>query len=536
MADQPPNDRRDPQQPSSIESSTNISGGIDLDAQRDVNIGGDVVGRDKVTEIVEGDKVAGDKIVAQQITATGRGIAIGKLNIPIVPLAAALGIGLAALLLIVLISSRTQQQVQQILPTPTPEKMAGDFNVLVAEFGEESSAGTIQATDRSRQLSKTVFDTLLAQKNDLPDASIRTAIELRSGGASSTGVLITDETTAQQAAAQTGAQMVIYGTIDQQGDFTPNFYVAPEVRGDITGLNTGAFQFGDQPIQFGSGAQFNASADLRTRSSALMYIITGLTYDLFGRVEQSLEIYQQARDQLQAWPEKGQGKEILYFFLGQAAFFKQFRVAPAEAPALNDQAQDAFERALNSNPAYTRAMIGLGGVFNTRIQRLNTTADALGSSDLSEMFAWYDKALAQARLDGDVFMEHMANFSLAGAYYLQGAAYRFKGDPENAVASFVAAIQSLDPAEQYFAANQRQREATQVYLLRGNINKQRAETVSAQGDRAQAQTLYGEAQKYYQRCIDQAERVPNDRFVTDTIVRDFCRPLLQQVTTALNTP
>jgi tetratricopeptide (TPR) repeat protein len=535
MTDQPPVDHSYPQQSSSSESITNVSGGIDLDAQRDVNIGGDVVGRDKITHIVEGDQVAGDKIV-EQVTATGRGIAIGKLNIPIAPLLIALGVGLAALLLLVFISSRTQLQVQQILPTPTPVKMTGDFNVLVAEFGEETPAGAIQSTDRSRQLSKTVFDTLVAQKADLPDATIRTAIELRYADAASTNVLVMDETTAQRVASQTGAQMVIYGAVDKQGDFTPNFYIAPEVRGDITGLNTGTFQFGDQPIQFGSGAQFNANADLRTRSSALMYIITGLTYDLFGRVEQSLEVYQQAQEQLQAWPEKGQGKEILYFFLGQAAFFKQFKVAAEEAPALNDLAQDAFMRALNSDPVYTRAMIGLGGVFNTRIQRLNATADALGSSDLSEMFAWYDKALAQARQDGDAFMEHMANFSLAGAYYLQGGAYRFKGDPENAIVSFEAALQYLDPAEQYFATTSRQRELAQVYLLRANINKQQAETVSAQGDRTKAQTLYGEARTYYQRCIDQAQRAPDDRLVTETIVREFCEPLLEKVTAEMKTP
>jgi tetratricopeptide (TPR) repeat protein len=414
--------------------------------------------------------------------------------------------------------------------------MAGDFNVLVAEFGQEDAASNVQSTERSRQLSRTVFDTLQAEKTGLSDAAIRTAIELRYAAPTSTGVLVVDEATAQQAAAQTGAQMVIYGTVDRLGDFMPNFYVAPEVRGDITGLNTGTFQFGDQPIQFGSGAQFNANADLRTRSSALMYIITGLTYDLFGRVEQSLEIYQQAREQLKAWPEKGQGKEILYFFLGQAAFFKQFKVAPEEAPGLNDQAQEAFERALNSNAAYTRAMIGLGGVFNTRIQRLNSTADALGSSDLSNMFTWYDKALAQARQDGDAFMEHMSNFSLAGAYYLQGAAYRFKGDAANAIASFEAALRYLDPAEQYFNADGRQRELTQVYLLRGNVNKQHAETASEQGDRAGALALYGEAQKYYQRCIDQAARVPDDRLVTDTIVRDFCQPLLQAVTAAADSP
>jgi tetratricopeptide (TPR) repeat protein len=152
------------------------------------------------------------------------------------------------------------------------------------------------------------------------------------------------------------------------------------------------------------------------------------------------------------------------------------------------------------------------------------------------MFAWYDKALTQARQDGDAFMEHMANFSLAGAYYLQGAAYRFKGDAANAIASFEEATRKIDPAEQYFATTERQRELAQVYLLRGNINKQQAETVSTQGDRAGALALYGEAQKYYQRCIDQAARSPDDRLVTDTIVRDFCKPLLQKVTAAMSAP
>ena len=73
---------------------TNVSGGVELGAQGDVNIGGDVVGRDKITQIVEGDRIGGDQIIEQQVTATGRGIAIGKLNIPIVPLIAALGFGL----------------------------------------------------------------------------------------------------------------------------------------------------------------------------------------------------------------------------------------------------------------------------------------------------------------------------------------------------------------------------------------------------------------------------------------------------------
>ena len=97
MTDQPsvePDSSTTPLPDRPSDATTNVSGGVDLNAQGDVTIGGDVVGRDKITEIVEGDKVAGDKIIEQQITATGRGIAIGKLNIPLVPLMAALGLGL----------------------------------------------------------------------------------------------------------------------------------------------------------------------------------------------------------------------------------------------------------------------------------------------------------------------------------------------------------------------------------------------------------------------------------------------------------
>ncbi len=89
------------------------------------------------------------------------------------PLVAGLGIGLAVLILIGFVSTRTQQQVQQILPTPTPVRLTGDFNVLVAEFGQEDADGVVQSTERSRQLSQTVFDTLQAQREAIPTVTLK---------------------------------------------------------------------------------------------------------------------------------------------------------------------------------------------------------------------------------------------------------------------------------------------------------------------------------------------------------------------------
>ena len=247
------------------------------------------------------------------------------------PLIAGLGIGLAVLILIGFVSTRTQQQLQQILPTPTPARLTGDFNVLVAEFGQEDADGVVRPTERSRQLSQTVFDTLKAQRDAIPTVALKEAVDLRYADSAALGVQVVDEASAVRAAQAVGAQMVIYGTLDRQDDFIPRFYIAPVTRGEINVLNTGQFQLGEQPIRFGVEAAFNSNTDLRVRSSALMYLIMGLTYDLFGRVEQSLEVYQQAEDQLQVLPEQGQGKENLYFFLGQAAFYKQFKTNDRQA-------------------------------------------------------------------------------------------------------------------------------------------------------------------------------------------------------------
>ena len=103
MTDQPPVDHRDPKQPSSIESTTNVSGGVDLDAQRDVNIGGDVVGRDKITQIVEGDQIAGDQEV---IEVEPGGVVVakgGRLTNVHIPRGVQIAIGIAVLAVVVLV-------------------------------------------------------------------------------------------------------------------------------------------------------------------------------------------------------------------------------------------------------------------------------------------------------------------------------------------------------------------------------------------------------------------------------------------------
>jgi tetratricopeptide (TPR) repeat protein len=530
MTDQPPGDQHDSQQPSSTELITNVSGGISLDAQRDVNIGGDVVGRDKITEIVTGDKVAGDKIVEQQITATGRGIAIGKLNIPIVPLAAALGLGLVALVLIVFISSRTQQQVQQFLPTPTPVKMQRTFNVAIAEFAEEDAAGRVQVTDSSRRLSQRVYDTLLGERDAFPESQLKTAIEIRYGPMPITDNLVLDEPAAALVADRLGADMVIYGLLDRAGNLTPQFYVSSQVRADIDALLTGNHRVGDQPIQFAQDSRVNADTDLGVRASALFYLAAGLTYDVFGRIDKSLKLYRQAEEVLADWPEIGAGKELLYFFIGQAALFRaqqERQTDRAAAQELVDEAETAFRQALRSKPDYARAYVGLGSVFYTRLQLAPAIGEMRDSTDMQQMFEGYAAGQQLARDAGERLVELVATWSVGLGYYQKGRATQAQDGPQAAdlYRQAITLIQStLDPLKQL---NQ-PRVLAQAYLGLGAVQRELAALLKSQGDEAGSRAASDEAKQALQECIALGS-ASQDRVLKELIAGQRCQPVYDKL-------
>jgi tetratricopeptide (TPR) repeat protein len=530
MTDQPPANDREIESASSTESTTNMSGGIDLDAQRDVNIGGDVVGRDKITEIVAGDKIAGDQIIEQQITAIGRGIAIGKINIPIVPLIAALGLGLAALLLIVSISSSTQQQVQQMLPTPTPEKMQSTFNIAIAEFVEEDAAGYKQVTDSSRRLSQNVYKVLQNELSGFSESGIRTAIELRYGPLPIADNLVADESAAALVADRLSADMVIYGLIDRAGELTPQFYVSPDVRANIDALLTGNHRVGKQPIRVAQDSRVNVDTDLSLRASAMFYLAAGLTYDVSGRIERSLPLYRQAEEVLADWPEIGAGKELLYFFKGQAALFRaqQERQSDrAAAQELVNEAETAFRQALQSNPDYARAYVGRGSAFYTRLQLAPAIGDNLDSAEMQQMFDDYAAGRQLAQNAGERLVELVAMWSEGLGYYQKGRAMQAQGNAQAADSyrQAITLIQStLDPLKQL---NQ-PRVLAQAYLGLGAVQRELAALLKSQGDEAGSRAASDEAKQALQECIALGS-ASQDRVLKELIAGQRCQPVYDKL-------
>jgi hypothetical protein len=448
--------------------------------------------------------------------------------VPLIPLAASAGLALAILIFISLNVARLNQP---IAPTPTPGRMSTTtFNVVVAEFGETDADGKVRVTDQSRALSQSVYDTLQAQREAFPDPIIKSSIAIRYGGLPVSNGLVTDETIAAKIVDSLGADMLIYGNLAADGTFSPQFYVSPEVRAEVDALLTGNQTVGT--LKFTTGAAFGASTDLRTRASALFFIATGLAYDVFGRAARSLEVYRQAAQQLIDWPEQGSGKEILYFFKGQAALFQSQQTTGQGSTDLLSEAAVDFQHAIDSNPDYARAHIGLGSALYVRLQQAPTISETLGTPDMQRMLDEYNLAPDLARAAGDRLAEQVGVYSQGLGAYQQGRAQR-SGDLNAAQQSFGQAADMISSTLAPFANLKQPRLVAQAQLALGAIAMQQAEISIAQGDRSGGETAYRRAQGAYQACVEQG-RDSADRILLDLIVRNRCRPQLERVTQLLS--
>ncbi len=531
--DQPPPESDEPViTDSATANRTSISSGVSVDAQHDVTIGGDVVGRDKIEQIsgdkVEGDKIvtSGDVVVQRQITRNV--IHIGQLNLPLGPL---LIIGGVVLVLIVFIGAGVVRLNQSIAPTPTPGRMSSTtFNVVVAEFGEADASGKVRVTDQSRALSQSVYDTLQAQREAFPDPIIKSSIAIRYGGLPVANGLVADEAAASKVVDLLGADMLIYGTLAADGTFAPQFYVSPSVRAEVDALLTGNQTVGT--LTFTSGAAFGASTDLRTRASALFFIATGLAYDVFGRAARSLEIYRQAVQQLIDWPDQGAGKEILYFFKGQAALFQAQQTTDQVSTELVNEAAADFQHAIDSNPAYARARIGLGSALYVRLQRAPVISDTLGSPDLQRMLDEYNAAPGLARQAGDRLAELVGVLSQGIGEYHVGRASR-PTDRVAAQAAFARALDRVMASVQSLADLHQPRVLAQAQLALGAIYIQQAEIDLANNNQSAGKLNYQHAQQAFEACVAQAANSA-DRILVDLIVRNRCQPQLERVNQILS--
>jgi tetratricopeptide (TPR) repeat protein len=482
------------------------------------------------TEIIAGDKVAGDKSV----------IKIGTLVIPTIPL-------LALLLLVIGIL------VFVGLNFLGPTKMSGRFNVAVADFGELNSAGQLQRSTVGQRLSTWVFEELEAQNNQYPannqvqvwHDSLPLTRKLTKIGLIEGSTPQARADAAAKLAQKIGADVVIYGYLDagEAKVFTLEFYVSPRLQGE-TDTTIGRYQLGEPipvPVNFDPADVLSREAvagPLTTRTDALFWLILGLKEELLGRSKEALDIFQQAEQQLPDWQEKGEGKETLYFFIGRSALFLN----------RDEEAEQVFSKALQIQPEFVRAQIALGSVYYKRAQCLlqntarqnNETCIELCqndqgciapcqqspeeclqqvNTDLEQTISDYQRGLDLAQGSQNPQLETIARFALSTAYFLEGQTYYYLRQDAEANRFLESAIQEIQQVLAVLVKAEQYRFVGQAYLALGSAYTLQARMLQDQGKTNESIALYGKAGEAYKQCIAQQQLMPySDQILIEQVI------------------
>ena len=490
---------------------------------------GDILQRDKRRDVIAAyvGEGARDVVIGKNI------IKIGTLKIPTVPLLGLLAVVVGALVFVA-------------LNFAGPARMDARFNVAVTEIGEIGADGQMRRSEDGELFSKWIYDELTAANDQLAESGVEiwhdsmSLLEKRVKLGMMSGK--TPEARAEAAselASEIDADVVIYGHLtppQSPAELVLEFYVRPRVRGEAN-VTIGRYQLGDPvriPAHFNSAdtlAKEALGSQVATRASALFQLLLGLREDLLGRSESALAIFRQAETGLPNWREQGEGKEILFFWIGRSALF------------LNrpDEAEEALEKALEIDPNYARAQIVLAGVEFRRIEKLLHApqsplrveeVQAL-SGRMDAVIASYQRGLELAQLSHEPLIEIIARLALASAYRLQGETFFWLQEDVQANQFFDLAISEIVPVLDPLAEAEQYRILAQAYQALGAAYTQQAEIQRKRGDVAGSRTAYEQARESFAGCIDQEGRAPEDEILRSAIIADSCVPLDRYVEEAL---
>lgn len=241
------------------------------------------------------------------------------------------------------------------LPKPPP-RLNGDFNIVVADFLATDASGNPRRTALADDLSINLYESLDRELTSLGSENAGGPLNIKIQGPIPETLIDgrTPEERARQAAKiakLTNAHLVIYGRVDPSGKaIQPEFYVRPVHGAEEL---SGGYPLGSKINSFSEtsdAVKLDLRLKLQARSAAIADFATGLTYLYQPNYVQAGALLQRAVDN-KGWPD-GDGKEVVWLFRATVAILNH------EFPL----ARSAYERALQVNPEYGRAMFGLGEI------------------------------------------------------------------------------------------------------------------------------------------------------------------------------
>lgn len=463
-------------------------------------------------------------------------IQIGAINVPTWPLLALLGL---------IIVAAAAWIWSRMGPAQMP---TGGFNVAVAEIGKKDANGKVQPSKDGQQLSQWIFGGLQQEYQNLPgEAEVHVWHDSMGWTQKRATIgMIATEVEAAALAKQIKANMVIYGALvsgEQAANFTPQFYVT-KLPGEANELDEigGVYQLGAPiPVQLPLDATnpvvvANLKPTISVRARALRWFTIGFVQDLAGRTINAYEIFKKAEAALSDWAEKGEGKELLYHFIGREALLLSrpnvpaYFASPEEGRAI---AETYFKKALASNGTYARAYIGLGGVYFQRAQSAVSAPEKLALAE--EAIKNYNHAVTYApQLPGEQ-AKLEAQLGLAVAAMLKADAYRQLEANLEAVTYLDDAVNNLEVIVPPLQESGQRRSLGHVYLALGAAYERLA--LLSQDDAAKSSMLNQKAGEAFNACVAQGDPAqggnPYDELLKN-IIEDNCRPAAARASQKIN--
>ena len=487
-------------------------------------------------------------------------IRFGQLEVPTLPVLA---------LLLVLASGTTFMGLRAVFNQPHgPPRMPGSFNVAVANFGVADSAGRVGHSDDGDRLSQWVFNSLSAQRDSFPDTEVKTDVRiwqdsLPSSVRGATIGRVDNEQAAQQLANRIGAQMVIWGNLDDQKNFIPHFYISSQQRGD-SDLVTGHYQLGETPVLVDMSAAEAVASALTSRTNTLFWFTMGLRQENYGQGGKALAVLQEGEKYAARLQGRADGQALYYMFLGQAALMAEGD--PTTNVTTDDQiAESALSKALTIDPGLVRAQVLLGSLYFNRAQALHG-ADRLESTDWEQALREYQKAIAlaaaparassgpatktsgtgapqsaapqtvqaqQSALDKVWGPDGTPLFALGQAYKIEADAYMETSQYSQADKYYDTAIQNIEKSRSVLTDAGEQRLLGQADLSLAGAYWNKAVIRRLTGRPAtEYKPLDDAARAAATECVALGKQDQYDSVLAERVIAAGCQPLLDRLTSA----
>jgi tetratricopeptide (TPR) repeat protein len=314
----------------------------------------------------------------------------------------------------------------EVIPSLQPQVMSGEFNIAVAEMTVIDENGAPMRSEDGQAVSEFLYTRMETGFEELNLHDIRYEI----WGPNQTGRVrgSTPEErskAAQQLSEEINAHVIIYGviTIKDPAQFSPEFYV--DYKGfeqveDIVGEHKlGSAMSITLPFEL-TQMQAIENPALSARANALSLITIGLAYLSVDDVQEASSYFHQA-EEVEGWFTSA-GKEVVYMLLGNA-YSRQASIEKSDEYLSTAKAN--YARALEINPTYGRAKLGLAGVVY--LNALGNPNDASFENVDLEMLdgaeALFEEAIEIENPPESANIETKSAFGLGQIYFVKAQIY-----------------------------------------------------------------------------------------------------------------